>query len=101
MSPRPMHVPAAYSLAHYIFGGLSAVCPLVIPCFLAYQWIQYVAGVRFFFFDRRFFTNPHACVERGNGAQHTLYKVGQFATGYVLCLTALKMREAHIDPELL
>ena len=35
----------------------------------------------------------------GNGVQHTLYKVGQFATGYVLCLTVLKMREARFDPE--
>lgn len=73
-----MAAPPLYQLSHIVIGYASYHLKFLWPLILFYQLIQYVLGVRFFFFSSE--------IKKGNSLSHTVEKLLDYVVGYLIAI---------------
>ena len=68
--------PPLYMVIHLAGGAVSYFFPFLVILFVAYQLLQLILNIRFFFFTME--------IHEGNSILYTLYKLAQFFVGYGL-----------------
>ena len=64
-----------YMISHILIGIIGYFFPALLIAFLAYQFIQYVFGFRFFLFEM--------AIKSHNSLEHTSYKIMEAFIGYI------------------
>jgi hypothetical protein len=68
--------PPIYTLIHVLTGIIGYFYPILLVLSVAYHFLQYVLGVRFFVFSGTY--------EDGNSLEHTSVKLLEIACGYLI-----------------
>lgn len=71
-----------YMILHVLIGIIGYFFPALLIAFLAYQFIQYVFGFRFFLFEM--------AIKSHNSLEHTSYKIMEAFMGYITTMIFMK-----------
>jgi len=71
-----------YMITHILIGIIGYSFPALLIAFLAYQFIQYIFGVRFFLFEMT--------IKSQNSLEHTSYKIIEAFIGYISTMLYMK-----------
>jgi len=71
-----------YMISHVLIGIIGYFFPVLLIAFLAYQFLQYIFGFRFFLFDM--------AIKSHNSLEHTSYKIIEAFIGYITTMLFMK-----------
>jgi len=69
-------------ISHMLIGIIGYFFPALLIAFLAYQFLQYIFGFRFFLFDM--------AIKSHNSLEHTSYKIIEAFIGYITTMLFMK-----------
>jgi len=75
-------------ISHILIGIIGYFFPALLIAFLAYQFIQYIFGFRFFLFEM--------AIKSHNSLEHTSYKIIEASVGYITTMLFMKYGGVNI-----